>query len=352
MPEAVNRRWVRIRSSPMLHGLLLHLVFSAATIAQPGERIGRVELFGTGGRDTTAIVAALRQIYGSPAPNSQETQKALVGRVSAIVTELTGAAPTDVDAVCCDENGNTMIYVGLAWSGVAAPRYLDAPRGSVAVPSAVVRAYERTMSALEGAVRSGANEDQSQGYALSSDPVLQRAQLELRREATASEADVYNALESASDPRHRAIAAAALGYISVSPRQIAALTRASADPDDATRNNAVRALWVIARSKQPLAESISPDPFISMLTSGRWTDRNKGLLLVAALIERRPALVDRLRLETLDALVEMARWRFRGHSDPARLMLGRIARIPDGRLAELMAAGKTEEIITAAKARR
>lgn len=322
----------------------------ALVLGQSPERIGRVELFGTGGRDAAVVEAALREIEGRAAPDSEAAQKALIDQVSAIVAERAGAPPTDVEAVCCDERGRWTIYVGLAWGGVAPPQYRAVPRGSASLPPAVVGAYARVMSAMEDAVRANAVEDHSRGYALSSRPTLRRAQLSLRQQAIAATSDAYRVLDDSADARQRAMAAFVLGYATTSRRQIDALTRATADPDGDTRNNAVRALWVIAQSRQSLAASIPPDPFLSLVTSGRWSDRNKGLLLVTALSRRRdPVLLDRLRRGAFAALVEMARWRLRGHADPARLLLGRIAGIPDARLHRLIETGDVDAIVNAAR---
>jgi len=344
-------RWLAIVRCPVRFSGLLLLVVSGALVAQPGNRVGHIELFGTGGRDGGAVVAALRDVEGSAAPDSAATQAAFIDRISRIVTEQSGSAPTDVSPVCCDEEGNWTVYVGLAWSGVAAPRYHDAPRGSATLPASIIEAHAGVMGALEKAVRIQASEDHSRGYALSSEPALRRAQQLLHQRAVASGSDLYRVLEAASDPDQRAIAAFALGYAGVSEKQIAALSKASSDPDGATRNNAVRALWVVAQSKQPLARRISSEPFIALLTSGHWTDRNKGLLLVTALSVRRdPALLARLRREALEALIEMARWRVRGHSDPARMLLGRIAGVPERRLTEMVAAGDVDAIVAAVRA--
>ena len=51
------------------------------------------------------------------------------------------------------------------------------------------------------------------------------------------------------------------GYGRQSSEQIDALVRASLDPDDNVRNDAVRALAVLAGAKPNLAQKISPEPF-------------------------------------------------------------------------------------------
>jgi hypothetical protein len=331
----------------------ISLACAASASGQEGDRIGHVDLFGTRGANVAAVASALRAIEGNRAPSSDADHSALLERVAIIVKDQTGRPATDIAMVCCDERGAWTIYVGLAAEGMAPVRYAPVPHGSDTLPQNVQRAHDDVMQALEEAVRQGASEDHKEGYALSSNPALRRAQLALRDAAVASEKSLYRVLAAANDPAQRAAAAYALGYAPASKRQIAALIAASRDADDGTRNNAVRSLWAIADSTQPIARDIPFDPFISLLTSGRWSDRNKGLLLVGALSERRSrALLDRVRREAQFELIEMARWRVRGHSDSARLLLGRIAGLTDARIAQLIDAGDVDAIVAAVNVKR
>jgi hypothetical protein len=180
---------------------------------------------------------------------------------------------------------------------------------------------------------------------------VRRLQLLFRDRAMAAGDSVYEVLASSRHDKARAVAAQALGYVAPSERQIGALVRAVRDASEDTRNNAVRALGVLADSPLPLARAIPADPFVALLRSGHWTDRNKGLMVLTSLSEPRPAaILELLRAECLGDLVEMARWRFRGHADPARVLLGRVAGIPEERLRELVAAGDVDAIVAAAAA--
>jgi len=139
-----------------------------------------------------------------------------------------------------------------------------------------------------------------------------------------------------------------VGYISQSLRQINALVHASRDTDDLVRDNATRALWVLAKSNAKLASDIPPDTFIEMLNSGTWTDRNKGILLVEQLTASRDAnLLAKIRSAALDSLIEMASWRYTGHAISARMVLGRVAGIPEERLIDLAMDGPVTAIIEA-----
>ena len=118
--------------------------------------------------------------------------------------------------------------------------------------------------------------------------------------------------------------------------RLLALVRAARDPDDEVRNNATRALGVLVRSNRALAASIPPDTFIEMLNSGTWSDRNKaGMLLMEMTASRGSDLLGKIRSMALDPLIEMASWRRPHHALFARMVLGRVAEIPEDRLKEL-----------------
>jgi len=125
---------------------------------------------------------------------------------------------------------------------------------------------------------------------------------------------------------------------------------ASHDVDDGVRNDAIRALGVLAASGPKVAKQISHEGFIEMVSSGSWTDRNKAGFLLKELSARRdPKLLGQLRSRALDSLIEMARWRNRGHADFARILLGRIAGIEESHLQQLVDAGQVDQIIQALK---
>jgi hypothetical protein len=82
-----------------------------------------------------------------------------------------------------------------------------------------------------------------------------------------------------------------------------------------------------------------------MINSGTWSDRNKSSMLFLALTrDRDPGLLTALRTGALDALIEMSKWR--SHELPARIVLGRIAGIPEERLLQLVS-GPLETILDA-----
>ena len=63
---------------------------------------------------------------------------------------------------------------------------------------------------------------------------------------------------------------------------------------------------------------------------------------------REPGLLVRIRSMALDSLIEMASWRGSSHAFFARMVLGRVAGLPEDRLNELAWNGPAERILNAA----
>jgi hypothetical protein len=105
-------------------------------------------------------------------------------------------------------------------------------------------------------------------------------------------------------------------------------------------------LEVLGNAKPTLARGIPPDPFIRLLRSGSWLDHNKAsLVLVALTASRDPQVLAQLRVEALDPLLEMGRWRSIGHAEAALTILGRMAGIEEDTLNKLIEAGQAAEIL-------
>lgn len=202
------------------------------------------------------------------------------------------------------------------------------------LPKKISALYGRLMVAIEAAVKKGgtaAGEDDSRGYSLTNYPPARSLELQMRKYVLQHEEELLRVLANSSDPQERRIAAEVLGYATQSPRQIAALVRATHDPDADVRNNATRAVWVLASSGPRIAEEIPAQSFITMLKSGVWSDRNKASLVLMKLTRtRNKALLAELRAQALEPLIEMAKWH--DHAAAARIILGRIAGIPERQL--------------------
>lgn len=135
-------------------------------------------------------------------------------------------------------------------------------------------------------------------------------------------------LHNSADSNQRTLAAQVIGYSAEKQAVAPDLVEAMKDPDAGVRNNAMRALWVMARFAQQHPEQhieIPAQPFIEMLNSIEWTDRNKSSVALDELTRKRdPALLAELRKQAIPSLVEMARWKAPGHAQPTFFILGRL----------------------------
>ncbi len=84
---------------------------------------------------------------------------------------------------------------------------------------------------------------------------------------------------------------------------------------------------------------------IEILQPGPYQLRVASLLLVALTESRDPKVLNLLRTEALDPLVEMARWHYIGHAEAALSILGRIAGLDEDSLNKLIEAGQADTII-------
>jgi hypothetical protein len=323
--------------------LLLILLGVAPVIAR--DRIGDIEFFGYKGLDIANIRRTL------PVHEGDEYSDRTKSQVRAAMAGVIGKEPTDVAAICCDEEGNRLLFVGLPGASNKGFVYNPEPTGKERLPSDIIKLYSRLDHALQAAVRTGgqaAEEDDSKGYALVKDPTAKSFQLAVRQWAIKHEWELRRVLEFSSAVEDRRVASDAMGYSRQRRDQILALVRAASDPDDEVRNNATRALGVLMRSNAALASEIAPDTFIDMLNSGIWTDRNKGTALLMQLTtERNSDLLAKIRSVAVDSLVEMALWRRTSHAYSARIVLGRVAGLPEDGLEKLAWTGPVDAIIHA-----
>lgn len=287
------------------------------------DRLGFIDFFGTGPYDLAAIRRALPVREKSSFPGTARGQFRWRAKIEKAIVQAAGKPATDVSMVCCDQHGDWILFIGLPGPLSRPVAYRPAPHDAVRLPEEAVRRNERLMSALSAAVqRGGGAEDGSRGYALSEDPSSRALQTATREFALAQEPLVLRVLAGSGDANHRWAAAHALGYARQSAAQVEALAQAAFDADPTVRNNAVRALAVLVESNAALADALPLRPFVDLLNSGTWTDRNKALYLLTGV--RSEALVALLRDHAREALEEMAAWRSTGHAERAKLLLARI----------------------------
>jgi hypothetical protein len=338
-----------MRTQRNLGKLCVALLLASAAYGR--NRIGDIEFFGY---TDFAKPSQLRKEL--PVQVGDAITRQTIQRIREAIMGATGRAPTDVALICCDAHGNSTVFIGLPGPTTASLPYYPAPKGNVRLPGSAQSLYDRWMQAFVAAVKKGgtaAQEDDSRGYALTDDPATRALELQMRKYALRHENELLGVLKDSSSSEQRAAAAEMLGYGRQSPRQITALVRATRDPDDGVRNNATRALGVLASSSLRAAAEIPAGNFIEMMKSGIWTDRNKASLVLWQLTKsRNPALLAQLRAQALPPLVEMAKWHDEGHAFPARIILGRVAGIPEEQLTREALQPSPQAILAAIAAHR
>jgi hypothetical protein len=245
-----------------------------------------------------------------------------------------------------------MLYVGIREKGSQKFHYRQGPQSTISLPAEVLDWARKLDQAIGEAVRAGEGEDDhSKGHSLIKYPKARAIQEKYIVFATENENLLRRVLHTSSNAEHRAIAAEMIAYVNDIRRIVGDLVDALSDRDENVRNNAARALGIIA----PLAEHepskgirVPADPFIRMLNSYFWLDKNKASFALYQLTEsRNPKLLRKLRKESLASLIEMARWLNSGHAIFPIIVLGRIGGIPEKDIFRYLNSDR-EKVITAA----
>jgi hypothetical protein len=327
-----------------MYRALFLLAILPAFAESPSERIGTIDFYGYGHLDLGSLRAALPFKEGDRVP-SDSAREIAVHALSAVA-----GRQAVISGVCCLPDGRSSVYIGLPEVGVPPVVYNPEPQGDAKLPMNVLRIFQQFDHHFMAAVRRGVSgQDDSQGYALFTDPASRADQLKLRAWTRAHTALVLRVLAESRDSGQRAYAAEALGYAERSPEQIAALVAAAYDSSEDVRNNAVRALWALCAVGAEVTSQIPAARFIPLLHSVFWQDRNKGSLLLLRMTDSRdPAILKLLHDQALDSLREMAQWKDFGHAQSYLVILGRMAGIDEKRL-EQLDASLAAEILSAAR---
>ncbi|MDF1798675.1 MAG: hypothetical protein P1V81_05830 [Planctomycetota bacterium] len=239
--------------------------------------------------------------------------------------------------------GNEILLVGIQEKGAPVPTFHQAPEGDAQLPDGMVAAYTKALELeYEAMLRGEGGEERVDGHSFSKvGPAAEQERI-VARLARAHPEEVRAALKDARDPQQRAVAAKAISYFPGKRGIVADLAYAIRDADASVRNNAIRALSVLAdwaNGQEDLRVEFDYTPLFVLLESLEWTDRNKAAALLCSLtLDRDEALLRQLREGSLPALAEMAKWHSVGHAAFSIRILGRLA-------------GLTEEQITAGEKR-
>lgn len=332
-------------------GLLLGLM-PACTERPSGEPVTRsaqqeialVDLYGL----RTVSPESIRDAVGE----NPEVSEELVERVRAV----SGVSDVSLELVCCVE-GKSVLFVGIVEAGSPPPPpFRPRPEGEARLPSEFEQAYAEFLDALSAAVAVGRNrEDRSEGHALAEDPDVRAAQEKFIELCRGNVGLLREVLANSRYDADRAVAAHVIAYAQDKPAVLPDLLRAASDHDSVVRNNAIRAIAVLAESKtnEPeILQLIDPEPFIVMLSSPDWKDRNKAIAVLLALTKKRdPQWAGRFRGDAISSLAEMARWQSPSHARDAFELLGRLVELTDEDIANAWSASDRDGWIDKAESK-
>jgi hypothetical protein len=262
---------------------------------------------------------------------------------------LTNVEQARLTVTCCEAD-KFILYIGIREKGSPILRFRAAPKGAVRLPATIAQVGEEYKKAWEEAVLKGdAGEDDSQGHVLLSNPKVRAIQERYISFAAQDLAMLRSVLREASDAGHRALAAHIIAYHTNKRDIVKDLVYGMSDPDSDVRNNSMRALGVLAVfannwPKQRI--KIPVEPFINMLNSIEWTDRNKSSLALYQLTEKRnPAILSKLREHAVPSLIEMSRWKSPGHALGPFFLLGRAGNLSEDEIEKHWDSGNRETLI-------
>lgn len=226
--------------------------------------VATVDLYGLRTVADSAVRRALGITLGAPVPDS-------AGRAAAVarIEALPGVRQARLAPVCCTEAGGLMLYVGVEETGAPVLRSAPAPSGAVRLPPEVLaagKAFERAFA--EAVAHRDFAETDTAGHALMHWPAARAVQLRFVDLAARYAPELRDVLHRAADPAQRALAAQVLAYAADKATVVADLAAALRDPDEDVRNNATRALWLIAllaQRRPELGIHVPYEPLVAML---------------------------------------------------------------------------------------
>jgi hypothetical protein len=337
-------RNVRYGLLMMMFSLILPFVLLCVPINAQTPPIGIIDFYGLRNLTEQQARQALQIKEGDSFPESREEAQR---RLEA----LPNVQQARLDGVCC-EAGQSILYVGIQEKGAASLQFRSAPKGASRLPEAMIQAGEAFSDAVtEGIQKGDAGEDDSQGHALNSFPKIRALQERFITFAAQDLKLLRAVLHDSADAQHRALAAEIISYTANKRDVVPDLIYGMRDPDSGVRNNSMRALAVIAGFLQKSSQQqINPfKPFIEMLNSIIWTDRNKSSYALFQLTEKRnPAVLSMLRDHALPSLIEMSRWKSPGHASSSFFLLGRVGNLSEEEIQKYWDSGNRETLIETA----
>jgi hypothetical protein len=324
-------------------------------------RIATIDYYGLHDVPVSAIEAKLRLRVGDAAPvplGHPDVVMRLARVLSGVASkdsiesrlrQIPGVRNASIAVIQGEDPHRVALFVGI--SETDAPQSWKTFAGSAVLPDAAADLYGQHAGAFHKAMDNPSpdfDEDDSMGYALFTDPAMKA----LEESAIAWGQSGKNpdsalvVLETSRDVQQRRSAAWLITYSPDRARTAAALMGALRDPDPDVRNTACRELILIADYGRQHPEAnirLDATPFIGMLHSLSWLDRDKAMGVLDVLTSTRDsALLAQLRREALAPLTEMARWNAASYAEGAFRLIGRMEGLSDDEIAHVWRQGRNE----------
>jgi hypothetical protein len=319
---------------------------TSSELGDPHEiTIGVIDFYGLRTVSESQARQALRMKEGDTPPES--TLPAQL-RLEAIP----GVVQARLIFVCCNA-GKATLYIGVEENGSPATKFRAAPMGAAHLYGDVLdagAAFEKAYS--EAMQLNETGEDEAEGQSMMRYAPARAAQMQFVKLAALHLSQLRDVLRNSANAEQRALAAQVLGYAPDKKEVVSDLVYGMSDPSDEVRNRSTRALELIAlleQRKPELGIQVPPQPFVDLLNSIVWSDRNKASAALTDLTEKRdPAILAALRERALPALVDMARWKAMVHAQAALFLLGRIGGLTDEEIQKDCDKGNRQAVISAA----
>lgn len=315
-------------------------------VAAQYRLIGTIDFYGAKTISEQQLREALQIKERDAPPPSSEKVRQIIKRLTA----LPNVEQADVSTICCTPNNKLMLYVGIREKDSPTLKLRADPKGEIRLTDEIVKTGEAFDKAHYTAVLKGDSaEDDSQGHSLMINAEARAVQKKFILIAAKDLDLLRRVLRESSDASHRAYAAEIIAYAADKKSIVEDLVYAVNDSESAVRNNAMRALGLIAGYARNTPEkriSVPFAPLVDMLNSIEWTDRNKASLALMKLTEKRDAkLLEELRQHALPSLFNMARWKDKGHSSAGFIILGRIGNLPEDEIMQAAMSGNREDLL-------
>lgn len=328
---------------------LFNLIFSVAVFAQERPPIGTIDFYGLGKISEQRVREVLPVKVGDVIKSSADIKK-----IEQSLAEKLNVAEVQLGGYCCTNDGKTAFFVGVRAKNIPPRTFRPAPKGTVRLTAEIIKTGDEFTAALRQAVSKGdASEDDSAGHSLMNNPEAHLIQQKYIPLANGNLSLLRRVIRESADAEHRAVAAEVIAYADDKAKIVEDLLYATKDSDSKVRNNAMRALAIIAGYAQKSPEKnirVPYEPFVEPLDSIDWTDRNKSAFALMRLTEKRDArLLKLLKAHSLPALFEMAQWRSAGHANAPLIILARVAGISEEEIGRAVVSNDRASLIEKAR---